>query len=62
MVVTCKMQNRNAIDQLNQQYSKLALLSYHKFVSKQYLFTTLHFLQVTTNLQSSVPHSFVVEV
>ena len=31
LVVTCKMQNRNATDKLNQQCSKLALLSYHKF-------------------------------
>ena len=31
LVVTCKMQNRNASDKLIQQCSKLALLSYHKF-------------------------------
>ena len=31
LVVTCKMQKRNAIVKLNQQCSKLALLSYHKF-------------------------------
>ena len=31
LVVTCKMHNRNATDKLNQQCSKLALLSYHKF-------------------------------
>ena len=35
LVVTCKMQNRNATDKLNQQCSKLALLSYSNCVSKQ---------------------------
>ena len=51
LVVTCKMQNRNAIDKLNQQRSKLALLSYHNFNNCAFLFCML---QVTTNLQFSV--------
>ena len=61
LVVTCKMQNRNATDKLNQQCSKLALfantinnanLLYCGFsLSVAFLFCIL---QVTTNFQSSV--------
>ena len=62
LVVTCKMQNRNATDKLNQQCSKLlalfantinnANLLYCGFsLSVAFLFCIL---QVTTNLQSSV--------
>ena len=63
-VVTCKMQNRNATDKLNQQCSKLALFA--NTISEicdritmlvYYIVDQVHFyciLQVTTNLQSSV--------
>ena len=63
LVVTCKMQNRNATDKLNQQCSKLALfnilpqisvivLANNGFsLSVAFLFCIL---EVTTNLQSSV--------
>ena len=58
MVVTCKMQNRNATDKLNQQCSKLAeicgritMLIY--YIADLACISILH-LQVTTNLQSSV--------
>ena len=71
LVVTCKMQNRNATDKLNQQCSKLALLSYPQisiiaFANNANLLhcgfnLSVAFLfciwQVTTNLQSSVPGS-----
>ena len=61
LVVTCKMQNRNATDKLNQQCTKIALfantinnanLLHCGFsLSVAFLFCIL---QVTTNLQSSV--------
>ena len=66
LVVTCKMQNRNATDKLNQQCSKLALFA-NPINSANLLHCGFSFsvaflfciLQGTTNLQSSVgmwPH------